>query len=58
MGTTVGATMLWPEHGLRAERGLTENGQIALDCPGDFVKDPFPDGIIFGKNRLFLKDLF
>ena len=50
--------MLWPEHGLRAERGLTENGQIALDRPGDFVKDPFPDGIIFVKNRLFLKDLF
>ena len=32
---TVGATMLWPEHGLRAERGLTENGNLTAGRPGN-----------------------
>ena len=33
--TTVGATMLWKEHGLRAERGLTENGNLTAGRPGN-----------------------
>ena len=33
--STVGATMLWPEHGLRAERGLTENGNLTAGRPGN-----------------------
>ena len=33
--STVGATMLWLEHGLRAERGLTENGTLTAGRPGN-----------------------